>query len=312
MMGLEELVQRISDRSGSRKTTPHSVSGFFSNGVGHLRSIANQITTDNPPSVLWNITPADHFGILHAIYLQKLKQLSELGCRCIILIYDSYARDVSGATPKKAEQIILNSEQLSDQLISRGLANSNVEYILESDLRSGIDQNDFMKIILSLSEAISVPKKGKGLAQQLYTLIEIYYECLVDADVVLAGQTDASNVWGRLRNTNELKAILPDYTPPLILALPRMFGFDNKPLTSLSNINSISNIDAESKICEVIEKCEDSFLETLYNYLYFPIKNSIHYSNGCAVDYASLQNHEDEDSIRSKAKEFAIEYFLQQ
>jgi hypothetical protein len=213
-----------------------------------LRSIANQITSNKPPVVLWNITPADHFGILHAIYLLKLKQLSELGCKCVVLLYDSYAQDISGATLKKAGQILLNTIQLSNQFLSRGLNNDNIEFVLESDLKHGIDQNEFMRLILSLSEAIKVPNKGKGLAQQLYTLVEIYYEHLVDADVVLAGQTDASNVWGRIRNANELKAILPEYTPPLILALPRMLGIDNQPLSSLTNENSISNIDSEAHI----------------------------------------------------------------
>ncbi|EKE05189.1 MAG: hypothetical protein ACD_19C00405G0002 [uncultured bacterium] len=313
MNSVDEILNKISDIDTSRSTTLCSLNPIFTNSKTHISNIAQQVLEKKTPVVLWNIAPSDHFGILHAIYYEKIKQLADLGCKCVVLIYDAYERDICNSNQKNEQQIRDNAIRLSKTILSKNIKEEKIEFVLESDLRQGIELNEFLRKIFSLSEIFNVhatTSLTSSTSAPLYTIVEFFYEYLIDADIVVASEKDATDNWGVLRTCTNIASILPGYTPPLIISFPIITDVKGDPLSSRDCAGSISNIHSKDEIFSTLRSSNKDFLKYFFDYLYFPNLNNVSINGKRIRNFESLVAEEKKESIVNRAYKFSCEYFL--
>jgi len=248
--------------SGSKRLEIETTSPIFSNQNNpvntHLEELWESVENSDSPIVLWNTRPASHLNLLHLIYLEKLKELQKLGFKTTILVFDKYHREVTEVSePKRSER---NAVKFSKKLAEYGLNEDKTEIILETDLRFCINSDKLLETMIALSNLKDTPEKfeyrqdsqdiSRGLIRNT---IEIYYESVIDCDVILSSSSDLNNVWEKLRSKIIEGGFFEGHEEPLVLGVPTV-KVNNQMLSPTES----------SFVGEDIE--ENNIRENLYNY----------------------------------------------
>jgi len=272
--------------------------------------------SDEEVTILWNVQPWDNFNILHAIYCQKLKECIELGFNVIVLFYDKLVEKLIEKklkSPVDPNYVKTNVENNIKWFKRAGLKDKKTEFLTESLLWEIVDPQHFMETITSLAHLCVV--NGKLVDKEnlisfiIDNLCEIYYESVLNCDILLTGDIDVQKIWNMLRGEMLMKN-REKYEPPLILTFPTLLGIDGSPLTTYTDKNSLSINLGINELKMRIETCPEKFLETLFDFLIIPNKEKvIKIDEESFTSFKSLKNRIEEERIRSIAFEFIKEYF---
>jgi hypothetical protein len=251
-------------------------STFYSDTESRLYNIARRtISKEEPPVVLWNAQPWKAFNLLHAIYCQKLKDFIDVGLNCVIILYDKLVEKKIRILPQERPEFEKNVRNCFAQLKRAGLT-ERTEFLRESDLWEMIDFKEFAEKITTFAHLCDFDKtwaeKEDVVSFIIDNLCEIYYESLINCDILLTGDIDVQHIWGMLRSKILDKNLLPNYTPPLVLYYPTLMGIDGKPLSPHRDDNSLSIRHDDQLIEERLMGCSQEFLETTFTFLSFHIK----------------------------------------
>jgi len=140
-------------------------------------------------------------------------------------------------------------------------------------------------------------------------LCEIYYENLINCDVLLTGKKDAQEIWGMLRNEILVKKLLDNYIPPLVLSFPILKGPDGTYLSTLSDANSISIRSTKEELKNFTEGCSEYFLDLLFSFLIIPWKTKIEVNKREIYTYEELHKNLPLSEIRNLAYYYIDKYF---
>lgn len=302
-------IDEIADRHNARNVRLLSTSRVNSELESSLRDLAVKLESTKPPVVIWNILPSQTFSVLHAIYAEKLRQLANLGFHCVVTIFDGYVRDRLELQGRELDQLYGNCHWLASWMLAAGIPEQNVEFILESDLREQVGgETEFVRGLTLLAHMLEEsPDRHNDFGSPLQTLsglFEIYYETLIDADLVLAGEVDASSTWHSLRRLTSATRLFGSHPPPLICEFPMFSGVDGKRLRADSPIGVTCIGDDVQKIVRDTVHGERAYVEAIYNFLYSPSNEA----NG-ARGYADAVAEEGEFRTRTMIAGFLKDHF---
>jgi hypothetical protein len=264
------------------------------------------------PLVLWNVRPWNNFNFLHAIYCHKLKKLVDLGFNCVVILYDKYVeknRKLYGS-----DKIAFRNgvENFIQWMRNAGLTH-HTEFISETDIWSYTEFTDFADKFLSFAHASTadIPaNKNKFVPAIVDNLFEIFYETLIDCDIVLTGKGDRDNIWGMLRKQALVDKVVDNYKPPIVLNFPNDFvGVDNELINTANNSNSLSTNDDESKLSAKLGTAHIDFLKILFNFLIIPISESVRIGGKEFISFDDIKEKCEITDIRKFAFQFMLEYF---
>lgn len=245
----------------------------FESAETHLDAICDDLKTDGESAtVLWNVRPWDKFHVLHAVYCQKLRQLISHGFHCTIILHDMYVRNSIRAEQNESrideKPIETRIKACIDRLENAGLDTNDTEILLESQLWNAVDSSNFLQNLVSLSHITEFTpnwsERDKVVPFIVNHLCELYYESIIDCDILLTGGPDVEGIWDNIRE-QEIEDIVEGFTPPLVLYYPVLSGRDGTPLTTKKAKNSISVRDSRSEIASKLDNASDDFLRLLFN-----------------------------------------------
>lgn len=239
--------------------------------IKHLQNRIDDPTESEHQTVLWNTLPSANPNLLHAVYVEKLRQLQELGFGVVVLIFDRWQQEVQGSERNLSQNA---AADFGSELLDWGLDPKQTEILRESDLRFAIDTNELIDTIVKLCEwaDFSTDTEEEGAttsgppAQIVRNAIEIHYEVEVNCDAILAGKNDFNSVWEVLRNTVRNHEFTDEYTEPLILGFPQLKGTNESDLASDDPSNSIYKGMDETQIERRLETSR-TLREVVFEYL---------------------------------------------
>ncbi len=274
-------------------------------------ALSNLFVKDKKPVVICNIIPWDNFNLLHGIYCLKLKKMIEEGFNCVVIFYDKRVENNENLSSYDKKNLQLSIENYKKWFKNAGLNNENTEYITETILWSFIKFQDFSNKISSFAyhSDIKIDKnRGEIIPYIIENMWEIYYEDLLQSDIVLTGDEDATKIWGMLRKQTLYKNKLSDYTPPIILYFPSLKGLDNKFLNPKNPENSLTTNDNDYTIKNKIRNAKIDFIEVLYDYLIIPYNGYYILNDEKYYSFDILSNKYPIDKLKNNAIDFIIDY----
>lgn len=289
----------------------------------HLDAICDRLKDDSETAtVLWNVRPWNEFHVLHAIYCQKLRQLLSLGFNCTIVLHDVYAENYLRASQRETNiddsAIESGIQSCIDRFENAGLDPEKTEIILESQLWDAVDTDEFLQSLISLSHitgfSSELSERDDIVPFLVNHLCELYYESIVDCDILLTGGPDVEGIWDSVRE-REVADFLNGFSPPLVLYYPFLEGIDGAPLGTNARENSISVKHSETEISAKIRDAPTEFLQLLLDcVLLWPDVHgdpTVDVSmNGAAYDtYSNMTAHAAEADIREATIDGACAYF---
>jgi len=313
----EEKIKRIKNQilMLSPKTKLHRLtSTFYSDTELRLDIIAKKIVNEEePPVILWNVQPWNTFNLLHAVYCQKLKECIEIGFNCAVILYDKLIEKKKGIPSQEKASLQEAVKNCIVRFKKAGLKEEKTEFLTESDLWSFIKFEEFAETVTALAHLCDFDKnwtKREGVVSFIMdNLCEIYYESVINCDILLAGDVDVQSIWGLLRSKVLDRNLLPQYSPPLVLFYPTLMGIDSKPLSTSSDNNSLSIHHSNEEIRGRLVNCPEQFLETLFDYLIIPWKQKIEVNGGIFHSFEELKEKLSMDEIRNLAFNYMKDYF---
>lgn len=289
----------------------------------HLDAICDKVNNNGEnPTVLWNIQPWNEFHIIHAIFCQKLCQLIEIGFNCTIILHDKYVENHLIANKPDSqidtELLYARIQSCIDRFENAGLENDRCEILLESQLWDAVDTREFLSNLVSLSHITGFrpdwSERDDVVPFLVNHLCEIYYESIVDCDILLTGGPDVDGIWDALR-TKEVADLLDEFTSPLILYYPILLGINSEPLGTRSTENSISVQESKDDIAEKLASSTEDFRELILNkILLWPNTDlgpdiSVSINGGAYQTYDDMSEHATEQEILDAATEGLSNYF---
>jgi hypothetical protein len=264
------------------------------------------------PIVLFNLLPWNKFNLIHAIFCQKLADYTRMGFDCVILLYDKEIERSVEISNQDRVSLQRSVRNCINRFLRAGLIEEKTEFITESDLWKMLKAEEFVDTITSLAFVCEIDNKWKKrrniVSFVLSNLCEIYYENVINCDIVLTGHMQAQSIWGMLRHKQ--KNILSNYNPPLILACPTLIGIDDKPLSTSNDENSISIHHDTRELRKRLSNCPQHFIETIFNYLLLSWKKSFSAFDRTFYSYKEMTERLTEEQIRNLAFDLMNEYFI--
>lgn len=317
-METDEEVNKIKNQIlaiSAKKSFKPFTSTFFSDTDLRLDVIAKKIVNhEEPPIVLWNVQPWNNFNILHAIYCQKLKEYEEIGFNCVVILYDKMIEKKIGRKDQEKIHIQQAVRNCIKWFKKAGLKDEKTEFLTESDLLSFIKSYDFADTLTSLAHVCNFNKnwvKKEGVVSFIMdNLCEIYYESVINCDILLTSDEDIQKIWGMLRTKILDRNLLPNYTPPLILYYPTLTGTDNQSLSTSNNNNSLSITHTTQELKQRIETCSEHFLETIVDFLIIPNRKKIEAQGKMYYSFEDLKEKIPIEQIRELIFEFLKGYLF--
>ena len=276
-----------------------------------LQEVAKKIVNrENPPLVLWNVQPWNTFNILHAIYCHKLKNFIEIGFNCQIIIYDKLVEKKNHIPNRDRIYLDESIKNCIKWFKSAGLKEEKTEFLTESDIMSFIKFEEFAESITTLGHIIGFDKnwsqKEGTVSFIMDRICEIYYENLINCDILLTGEADMQEIW-RTARSEIIDRNLPNYRPPLILYYPTIIGIDGLPLVTDNNSLSIYLNDRELR--ENIVSSPEHFLKTIFDFLIIPSKGKIRNNEDTFYSFEELKKELSRNKINELAFDFMKDYF---
>lgn len=243
------------------------------------------------PVVLWNMRPWDNFNIIHAIYIQKLKKLQDLGFNCQIILYDKLVEKIKQLkNEEEIKHLDGTVESNIKWLLNSGLKIEHTEFLLESSLWKQINFEDFSNKTTFFAQHCKLGDLSFGIDEIFDRFWELYYEELVDCDFLLTGRKDKTEIWGMLRK-DVVKTNHFAYTPPIILYFPQFEGFNRTDVTPEDRDSLLSMNDTKSKIFTKLKQAgaHSQFVKDIYDYFLLPYRdNAISYKSQEERDFSSF------------------------
>ena len=318
MAETDEEVKKVKDQiltiSPAKKL--HALtSTFYSDTDLRLDIIARKVVNnEGPPVILWNVQPWHTFNVLHAVYCQKLKECIEIGFNCIVLLYDKLIEKKKRIPRQERASLQEAVRNCIGWFKKAGLGKEEkTEFYTESDLWSIIKFEEFAEAVTSLAHLCDFDKnwaeRENVVSFIMANLCEIYYESVVNCDVLLTSNVDVQRIWGMLRSKILDRNLLPHYSPPLVLFYPELRGIDGDPLITSSDDNSLSIHHSKKELKSRLTNCPEHFLETLFHYLIIPWKKKLEASGRTIYSFEELKERLLIDKIRNLAFDYMKEYF---
>jgi hypothetical protein len=263
-------VLKLGSRELETETTSPEYRGKNSPVETHLRELWNKQQNGEQLNVLWNTRPSPHLNLLHSIYLEKLKQLQQRGFRATILVFDKYHREINQPTePERAARWAI---RFANKLADYGLDPEKTEILLETDFRQCIDPGELTDVMITLSrgtEYNTVFNPGDyeitDITEALIrNTIEIYYETLLQSDIILSGSMDLRFVWRVLRSEIAEQNLFTEHEEPLILGVPTL-EIGEKELSPTESVFISDNMDSD-KIEQNLRESDD-LRKKIFEYL---------------------------------------------
>ena len=271
----------------------------------HLRQLSK---SDDCPHILWNTQPAPHVNLLHSIYLEKLRQLQqEFDCNITILVFDRYRLE-SEQYDEETRAIQELEKQFIPELRSWGLQDEKTEILMETDIRFCIDSNELVEAMVHLSRTcdyeveslgsllseqngdITMEKMKESVAENIgneiekfiLKTIEVYYEKIIDCDIVLTGKRDLEGVWQLLKSNDTGDA---EYEEPYVLAFPEL-RVDGTDLTA-ERTRFIDKSMDRGEIKEELQKSQ-SLRELVFEHLVLGCQQTVTVDGETVATYRQL------------------------
>ena len=279
-----------------------------------LESLAKKILSEESrPTILLNVQPWNTFNVLHGIYCQKLKECQEIGFNVIVLLYDKLVEKkatVATVEKKDIQEAVKNNIKW---FIRAGIKEKKTEFLIESDLWSFIKFEHFAETVTSLSHLCTFDKnwaeRKDAVSYIMDNLCEIYYENVINCDILLAGDIDVQQIWSTLRSKILDRNILPTYNPPLILSFPILNGIDGRPLSTANDDNSLSIKHTGKELRTRIDECDEDFLKNVVQFLIIPQKKRIQIKEKAIYSFEELKKAATLEEIHNLVHEYINEYF---
>ena len=315
---IDEEVKKVKDQIltiSSRRKFQSLTSTFYSDTELRLDIIAKKIVNlKEPPVVLWNVQPWNTFNVLHAVYCHKLKECTKMGFNCVVIIYDKLIEKKKRIPCQERASLQEAVKNCIGWFKKAGLQKEeNTEFLTESDLWSFIKFEEFAETVTSFAHICDFDKnwteKEDTVSFIMDNLCEIYYETMIDCDILLTSSVDVQKIWGMLRSKILDRNLLSHYSPPLILFYPTLMGIDGQPLSTSYSDNSLSIHHSNKELRSKLSNCPEHFLETLFDYLIIPWKQKIEVNGRTIYSFEDLKEKSSIDIIRDLAFNCMKEYF---
>lgn len=216
--------------------------------------------------------PDLHLG--HAVGMQKLKKLQDLGHHIIFIIGDFTARigDPSGMSKIRPqmteEEIEKNSKTYFDQ-VGKILETSKIEIKKNSEWFSKMDLGEIIKLASNFTVARTIERddfqkrmeKGVdvGLHELLYPLMQAYDSVILDIDLEVEGNDQKFNVHAGRELQRKMGKPEQD-----ILLVPILVGLDGKEKMSKSLDNYIGITEKPNQIFGKIMSIPDTLITNYF------------------------------------------------
>lgn len=227
--------------------------------------------------------PNLHLG--HAVVLEKLKDLQDLGHKIVFLIGDFTAK-IGDPTGKSKTRPPLSDEQIKEnaktyfQQIGRILDISKTEIVYNSHWISKITIEEWLKIcanvtLARLIERDDFQKRLKenisiGFHEIMYPLMQAYDSVHLNADIEIGGTEQTFNlIMGRhLQEQMNLE-------PQIVITMPLLVGTDGVNKMSKSLKNDIGFLDSAEDVFGKIMSISDDLMWNYFKILLRKNENEI-------------------------------------
>jgi len=311
---INDLTNKILHITSSKKLTAYFPNGYYNDPQLYLDTIFAKINNGKKkPIVVWNVRPSNNFNILHGIYCQKIKDFTDIGFNCIIILYDKLIENNSEFTNFDRSQLRTLVDKNVKWFQNTGINPSHIEFITETDIWSFVKYQDFASKFNAFSKLCDFDKKWKDKERIVAFIVEnlwvLYYEDILNCDIALTGEDDAHKIWGMLRHKALKQNVIKDYSPPMILHYPNLNGLDKMLLNPSKINNTLSTQDTDFQIQTKIKVAPTEFLETVIDYLIIPYSNKLNHNGIEYISYKSIEAEIEIDEIKSIVTNFFIKYF---
>ncbi|MFH1832057.1 MAG: tyrosine--tRNA ligase [bacterium] len=271
----------INNSSNDSQKDTQKILELLTNGTSQILpkdELQKKLAKNKPLRIKFGMDPTSpdlHLG--HAVVLNKLRQLQDLGHEIIILIGDFTARigDPSGQSktrPQLSEEAIKNNSKTYVAQVSKILDPDKIKVHYNSEWLSKITLDSFIKIAGKVTVARIIEREDFknrleksitiGFHELMYPIIQGYDSVALKADIELGGTDQTFNLLvGRFLQEQY------DQEPQVIMTLPLLEGLDGQHKMSKSLGNHVGLYEDPQQAYGKIMSISDTLMWRYYNLL---------------------------------------------